>query len=244
MLPILLKVSEKFMKFKKWFFESIVQQESGKNNDFDKKEIVVLVGPPAIGKSTYIANKFPKNSVYIVNRDDIVDEVSGSMGLTYDNMFETPPDDAIVGKELPGKEKFGVVLEAPPWMKWAKKVYSNVQEANNLINKKLEERFKAAVNSGKHIIVDMTNMTVGARKSALKYVEGKDYFKRAVVFTLKDSDLPKLIQRMKTRSELIKSQGGSKTIGEDVINRMIKSFQQVSPEEGFDRIDSFYSFTP
>lgn len=244
MLLILLKVSEKFMKFKKWFFESIAQQESGENNNLDRKEIVVLVGPPAVGKSTYIANKFPKNSVYIVSRDDIVDEVSSSMGMTYDNMFENPPDDAIVGKALPGKERFGVVLEAPPWMRWTKRVYSNIQEANNSINKKLEEKFKSAVNSGKHVVVDMTNMTVGARKSALNYVQGKNFFKRAVVFTLKDSDLPELIQRMKNRSEEIKSKGGSKTIGEDVINRMIKSFQQVSPEEGFDKIDTVYSFIP
>jgi len=230
------------MNFKKWLLENVAQEEFGTENHSGKKEIVVLVGPPAVGKSTYIKNKFPKDSVYLVNRDDIVDEVSSSMGMTYDNMFETPPDDAIVGKIISGKEKFGVVLDAPVWMKWAKKVYSNVQEANNLINKKLEENFRNAVNSGKHVVVDMTNMTVGARKSALKYAEGKDFFKRAVVFTLQDSNLPELIKRMKSRSELIKAQGGSKTIGENVISRMIKSFQQVSPDEGFDRVDTVNTF--
>lgn len=232
------------MNFKKWLFENVEQKELGLDNHLNKREIVVLVGPPAVGKSTYVKNKFPKNSVFLVSRDDIVDEVSGSMGMTYDDMFENPPDDATVGKLLPGKEKFGFVLEAPAWMKWAKRVFSNIQDANNLINKKLEERFKDAVDSGKHVVVDMTNMTVGARKSALKYVEGKDFFKRAVVFTLQDSNLPELLRRMKARSEFIKSQGGSKTIGEDVINRMIKSFQQIGPEEGFDKVDTVYTFEP
>ena len=231
------------LHFKRWF-ENIEQEEFGLENLTSKTEIVVLVGPPAIGKSTYIANKFPKNSVYVVSRDDIVDEVSKSMGMTYDNMFESPPEDAPVGKTVLGKENFGVVLDAPNWMKWAKKVYSNVQDANNLINKKLEESFKNAVDSGKHVVVDMTNMTIGARKGALKYIQGKDFFKRAVVFTLQESNLPELINRMKNRSELIKASGGSKTIGEDVINRMIKNFQKISPEEGFDRVDSVSTFKP
>lgn len=224
------------------YLETLNQNNFGNENFQNKKEIVVLVGPPAIGKSTYIKNKFPKNSVYVVSRDNIVDEVSSSMGLTYDDMFVTPPQNAEIGKPYPNKEKFGIVLEAPPYMKWSKTVYSNIQNANDIINKKLEQEFKNAVSSNKNIVVDMTNMTIGSRKNALKYASGKDYFKRAVVFTLQDSDLPELIKRMKNRSEIIKSQGGSKTIGEDVLFKMIKSFQQISPSEGFDKIDSVYTF--
>jgi hypothetical protein len=90
----------------------------------------------------------------------------------------------------------------------------------------------------------MTNMTVGARRGALKYVQGKDFFRRAVVFTLQESDIPELIRRMKSRSEQIKANGGSKTIGKDIVARMIKSFQSVSPDEGFDKVDTFNSFSP
>ncbi len=234
----------KWMQEKKQWLEDVSQEEFGIENHTNKKEIIVLVGPPAIGKSTFIKNKFPKGSVSLVSRDDIVDEISGSMGLTYDNMFETPPEDSVIGQPVPGKEKFGVVEKAPTWMKWAEKVYSKIQEANNLINQTLEERFKNAVDSGRNVVVDMTNMTANARKNALKYVQGKDFFRRAVVFTLQNSDLPELLKRMTARSETIKAAGGSKTIGSEVINRMIGSFQKISPEEGFDKVDTIYTFNP
>lgn len=232
------------MQFKQWFAEMIMQDEFGDHNHDNKTEIVVLVGPPAIGKSTYIKNKFPPNSVYLVNRDNIVDSVASSLGLTYDDMFQNPPNDAEVGAEVPGKERFGIVLEAPPWMTWTKKLYSNLQTANNRINKMLEDEFQSAVNSGKNVVVDMTNMTANVRQKVLKYVEGKDFYKRAVVFTMQESDLPELLHRMKSRSDQIKAQGGSKTIGADVIDRMIKSFQQISPQEGFDKVDTVRSFVP
>jgi hypothetical protein len=48
---------------------------------------------------------------------------------------------------------------------------------------------------------------------------------------------------MRSRSEKIKSQGGSKTIGEDIVNRMISSFQKVNPDEGFDKVDTINSFS-
>ena len=230
--------------FKRWLFEVVTQDEFGEENHGGKKEIVVLVGPPAVGKSTFIKNKFPPGDVFLVSRDDIVDEVAGSLGMNYDNMFEMPPIEAEVGSKVPGKEKFGTVVAAPAWMKWATKIYSNIQEANEAINKRLEARFRSAVDSGKNVVVDMTNMTAGARNGALKYVQGKDFFKRAIVFTLQESDVPELIRRMRARSEQIKANGGSKTIGEDVIDRMIKSFQSVSPEEGFDKVDTFNSFQP
>jgi len=232
------------MNFKRWLYEVVAQEEFGEENHANKKEIVVLVGPPAVGKSTFIKNRFPKDSVHLVSRDNIVDEVAASFGMTYDNLFETPPENSEVGSKVPGKENFGVVLQAPSWMKWATRVYSRIQEANNLINKLLEQEFIKGVGSGKHVVVDMTNMTAGARRGALKYVDGKDFFKRAIVFTLQESDLPELLRRMKSRSDQIKANGGSKTIGPEVVDRMIKSFQQISPDEGFDKVDTFSSFEP
>jgi hypothetical protein len=60
---------------------------------------------------------------------------------------------------------------------------------------------------------------------------------------MEESDLPELLRRMRERSAKIKQEGGSKTIGEDVINRMITSFEKVSQSEGFDKVDTFNSFS-
>ena len=57
----------------------------------EKKKIFVLVGPPAVGKSTWIKSTFQKNDPYIINRDAIVEEVASQMGMTYDDMFSAPP---------------------------------------------------------------------------------------------------------------------------------------------------------
>ena len=187
--------------------EMISQEPFGQENHNNKKELIVLVGPPAIGKSTYIAKrKFSPDDVIVINRDNIVDEVAVSIGKTYDDMFNyTDPE---------------------------------IKNANDTINKKLEHQFKTAVISGKNIIVDMTNMNSKTRKRALQYADGHDFFKIAVVFTMQESDMPELLNRMQKRSLEI----GSKTIGQPIIDRMISSFQQVSPDEGFDKVETFNNF--
>jgi predicted kinase len=224
-------------------YESISQDEFGTENNEGKLELVVLIGPPAIGKSTYIAQKFAPQNVFVVNRDDIVNEVSSSMSMTYDDMFAYPPPDASLNASVQGMEQYGVVKEAPKYMRWTKYVYDKIQNANDRINEILKQKFKEAIDSGKNVVVDMTNMTYDSRKNCLNYVKNKDYFKRAVVFTMQDSDLTTLFNRMRSRSEKIKSQGGSKTIGEDIVNRMISSFQKVNPDEGFDKVDTINSFS-
>ena len=200
----------------------------------DKKKIFVLVGPPAVGKSTWIKNTFQKDDPYIVNRDDIVEEVASKMGMTYDDMFSAPPKDATIGTE---DEKYGTVVSSPSFMTWQPLSYSNILDANKLINDKLNDKIKNAATSGKDIVVDMTNMTANARKQALKSISGKEdmFHKVAVVFPFHGAE--HIIKKMAfKRSQEIKSQGGSKTIPPEVLDRMMSSFQQIAPEEGFDEV--------
>lgn len=188
------------------FLESIIQEPFGHENRDNKKELVVLVGPPAVGKSTFVAKKFPPGSAVVISRDEIVEKVARENRLTYDDLFK--PEN---------------------------------EEYNKEVNRRLSDAFTGASRLGKHVVVDMTNMTPKARRSALARVGG-DFFKRAVVFTMKGSDLPELLSRMEKRSLAAKESGGSKTIGKDVIMRMIGSYQSVTPEEGFDRVDTVDSF--
>jgi predicted kinase len=200
----------------------------------ENKKIFVLVGPPAVGKSTWIKNTFQKEKPYIINRDDIVENIASQMGMTYDDMFSAPPKDAIIGSE---DEKYGTVIKSPPFMNWQPLSYSKIIEANKIINEKLNERISQAANSGKDIVVDMTNMTANARKQSLKSISGKEHMFRkiAVIFPFQGAE--HIIKKIAIkRSQEIKSQGGSKTIPPEVLDRMMNSFQQVSPEEGFDEI--------
>jgi predicted kinase len=200
----------------------------------DKRKIFVLVGPPAVGKSTWIKNTFQKDDPYIINRDDIVEEVASKMGMTYDDMFSAPPKDATIGTE---DEKYGTVVNSPSFMTWQPLSYSNILDANKLINDKLNDKIKNAATSGRDIVVDMTNMTVNARKQALKSISGKEdvFHKVAVVFPFHGAE--HIIKKMAfKRSQEIKSQGGSKTIPPEVLDRMMSSFQQIAPEEGFDEV--------
>ena len=83
----------------------------------------------------------------------------------------------------------------------------------------------------------MTNMTSGARKIALKPIEGdeQEYHKVAVVFNFEGAqDLIKKVALK--RAEEAKKIGKSKTIPEAAFDRMFKSFQQVTKDEGFDEI--------
>jgi len=199
----------------------------------DKKKIFVLVGPPSVGKSTWIHNTF-QDEPYIINRDSIVDHVASSMNMTYDDMFMSPPSDAQIGDY---DQKYGRVIPSPSFMTWQPLSYENIKKANDTINQLLQDRVKNAVNSGQDIVVDMTNMNARARKSALEAVKGREneYHKVAVVFPFHGAE--EIIKKVAVkRAQEIKAKGGSKTIPDAAFDRMFSSFQKVSPDEGFDEI--------
>lgn len=202
----------------------------------EKKKIYVLVGPPSVGKSTWIKETFKNVNPYIINRDDLAEKVAQEYGWTYDDMFITPPSDCNEGDK---SDKYGEVVKAPSYMNWPgapKFVYDKVVEANGKVQNLFTERVKSAIGKD-NIVVDMTNMNTGARKGALKAIEGKEdeYHKVAVVFNFKGAEdiIKKVAQK---RAEDAKKMGKSKTISSEVIDRMIKNYQEVSPEEGFDEI--------
>jgi hypothetical protein len=55
-----------------------------------KPKLFFLIGPPAVGKSTWIKNNAPKDAV-IVNRDEMVETIASKAGLTYDEMYVRAP---------------------------------------------------------------------------------------------------------------------------------------------------------
>ena len=202
----------------------------------EMKKIFVLVGPPSVGKSTWIKSTFADNKPYVINRDDLVEEVASEYGWTYDDMFASPPKEAKIGDS---DEKYGNVVEPPSWMTWASSVFDKVMEANGKVQQLFTQRVSGAVPSGQDIVVDMTNMNEGARKRALAAIEGseQDYKKIAVVFDFKGAE--QFIKKVAAkRAEAAKRMGKSKTIPDAAFDRMFKSYMDVDASEGFDEIIS------
>ena len=201
-------------------------------SELKKRKMIVLVGPPSVGKSTWIKSNFP--NAYIINRDDIAEKVASSYGWTYDDMFAKPPVDAQVGDS---DEKFGNVVAAPSWMTWAKTVFDKVQEADGKVQQLMNSRVSGAHTSGEDVVVDMTNMNAGSRKSAMKAIEGNegDYHKVAVDFKFKGAE--DVIKKMaEKRAEAAQRMGKSKTIPPDAFDRMFSSYEEPTKSEGFDEI--------
>ena len=199
------------------------------------KKIFVLVGPPSVGKSTWIKDTFTENP-YIVNRDDIVEQIASGYGWTYDDMFSAPPKGATVGDF---DEKYGEVVVSPSYMTWQPLSFSKVSEANGKVANIFNQRVAGAIPSGQDIVVDMTNMNSKGRQRALNAIKGSedDYEKIAVVFKTEGAEefIKTVAQK---RAEVAQRMGKSKTIPRAVFDRMFRSFEKVEPSEGFDEIIS------
>ena len=202
----------------------------------EEKTLMILVGPPAIGKSTWIEQNAP--DAFVINRDDIVIEVAKRSGMTYDDLFAAPDKELPIGHV---DDKYGEVIAKPegfpPFL--PDTLWDKVVQANNDVAEVFKQRFPEAVKSGQDIIIDMTNMSVGARKGIIGNFEGavKDYKKVAVVFNFEGSDLQKAIKKVAgIRAKEIKAQGGSKTIPDSAFDRMFASYEPISPTEGFDEV--------
>ncbi len=211
-----------------------ILKEQDENQNVEKqKKIFVLVGPPSVGKSTWIKSNFKDVEYYIISRDDIVENVANHFGWTYDDLYVSPPDDTPIGTIDP---KYGEVVVSPKGKYMEALSYVKVLEANEIVRKRFDDRLYHA-KFYDIVIVDMTNMSKDSRKNSLRSIKSKseEYKKIAVVFKFKGIEdiIAKVAQK---RYELEKTMGISKSISSASFERMFKSFQEISPSEGFDEI--------
>lgn len=198
-----------------------------------KRIIYVLIGPPAIGKSTWI-NKYVKNpnDAVIISNDKVVEEVAESLGWSYGDMFVIPPSSLEIGYV---DKKYGEVIPPPPYMSWAKSLFSKVTEAKKNVNELFNKMLEDARQTEKNVIVDLTNMTIKSRKSCIEKIKKKDDYIVAVVFKFKNQE--KLIKTVaKKRNEVLQRSGKDKYIPDVAIEKAISSYEPPSPSENFDKI--------
>jgi predicted kinase len=147
-------------------------------------ELIMLVGVPTAGKSTF--SNDPKYKKYVrVSSDDILQEVAKERQQSYNTVFK-----------------------------------GNIRFAQIAMMKVLRQ----AIEDGKSIIWDQTNLTKKQRREKLKHIPDT-YKKTAVYFIV---DLKTALQR--------NTQRPGKVIPPEVLERMIKEYELPTNEEGFDTI--------
>lgn len=147
-------------------------------------ELIMLVGVPTAGKSTFSNDKKYKDYVR-VSSDDILQEVAKERQQSYNTVFK-----------------------------------GNIRFAQIAMMKVLRK----AIEDGKNIIIDQTNLTKKSRREKLKLIP-PHYKKTAVYFIV---DLKTALQR--------NTQRPGKVIPPDILERMIDQYELPTLDEGFDQV--------
>ena len=207
-------------------------------------DMFVLIGPPSIGKSTWIRENVP--GAYVISSDEVTEAIAAKNKMSYDDMFTYPQQPTLrSGDPNPDfnpdevHPKFGKIIDQGiSWKSWAPKAYEKVNAAEIEALEKLEQVKREAKNSGKPIVIDMTNMNTGVRKRIVTEMlthTGMNLKKIGVVFEFAgaEEDIKRLAR---TRTDLRGLEGlGPKTIPDVAYDRMMGGYEP--PAEGeFDQV--------
>lgn len=208
-----------------------------------RKKIYVLVGPPAIGKSTWIKENAPGS--FVISSDEISIEVARERGMTYDDMFEYPPQPTNRdGSPNPNFDpnfvhpRWGPIIDQQlVWKKWMPKAYKVVNDAEVEAQKRLEARYANATSAGTDIVLDLTNMNKGSRKFAIQKLGDISNFDLVAINFGWNDDVEFLKKSSAERSQReFEETGMKKTIPGVAFDRMIGGYERPHEDEGFTNI--------
>lgn len=212
--------------------------KEGKEN---KLKLVFLIGPPSVGKSYWLENHAAQYGItdpYIISMDDVTEAVGEAHGFDYDDMFAKPIQPGEEGySENQYSERFGEMIDQPlAWKTWEPKAWSKVSVAANEALTTHQKNLEQAKHTGRHVVVDMTNMNKGGRKRIIDAVDAPDHELTAVVFDW-DDDIEHLKNSAHKRSMTkFKETGKMKTIPPERLEAMVGSYQPPTEDEGWDNI--------
>lgn len=129
-------------------------------------DLIMLIGLPGSGKSTYKTN-FLKNfpDFISLSTDDMIDKWGEENGKNYSEAFKILTENK--GSDVPSLKNF---------------------------EKKMFEDLKYHMEIGNSVIIDRTNMSANGRKKILVLVPS-NYKKTAVVFKVKDEELARRLEK-------------------------------------------------
>lgn len=201
-----------------------------------------LIGPPSVGKSSWIEQEGPNHGLenpYVINSDDIVDEYALKNDLTYDEIFEQKP----IQPGQPGYTDtqshpvYGEIVDNPIGWKSARqpKSWKKIAKAESEGLAEYDKIIEGARDSGRPIVIDLTNMNKGSRDFMKSRLKAPDHEMIAVVFDWND-DVQRLKDSAKKRNQdRIDTTGRPKTIPDHVIDGMVSNYQ--APVDGeFDQV--------
>jgi predicted kinase len=148
-----------------------------------QKTLVVMVGIPGSGKSTYL-DKLGSDA-FVYSTDQIVDRLVAS-GTSFKDAFS------------PAK-------------------------------KEMNKRLREALDNGRNIVWDQTNLSVGKRKSILGRVP-PEYRRECVCFVKPPDPIELNLLRQRVRARTVRY------IPTEAMDRMIGDYVRPSIQEGFDKI--------
>lgn len=206
----------------------------------EKKKIYVLVGPPSVGKSTWIRQNAA--DAYVVSSDEITIQVARERGMTYDDMFDYPPqptnrDGSPNASFDPSyvHPKWGEIIDQQlAWKKWMPKAYRKVNDAEVEVQKRIEQRYANATSAGTDIVLDLTNMNKNSRKFAIQKLGDISNFDLVAINFDWNNDVDFLKKSSAERSQReFEETGMKKTIPPAAFDRMIGGYERPAEEEGF-----------
>lgn len=227
-------------KFNNWLREGV----DGKKNFY------ILIGPPAVGKSTWIKKELGDKAT-VISKDDIIEDIIfPKYNLANKDIF-TDVEGFEVGEEHPEKKKLGKVrinkrFSSSQNKEIEKKVFDIAYKAGEELNSIYDNKMQEAIKSGKdNIVVDAIHNKVSTRKHTLDAIKDNPSYKIIGVIFPFEGYKKQIQKSADERAKVFLELYGpdfDRSVSPEDYKRIYSEFQYPSKSEGFDEIVEYNRF--